>query len=294
MTVHTNTLFVAVIGVRQQQVALVRAGDAWALPQALVPAGASPTDIARSVTQERTGLTATIDRVGDVWHDERSVLMVYWATLGEGTPHDGVTFFAPQQLPQAIASPSQAVALQAWAKLMEHAWSFQPKFCPRCGSMRLSLQERFGRDRMTCEVCNYIFFRDPKIGAGVFIEQAGKVLLIQRGVNPGMDLWCLPSGFMEHDETPEQAAVREAKEETGLAVTLDELLGLHPYLDPVRGNGLLVLYRAHALGGTLTPGDDAKAVRYFEPHTLPPPSEIAFRTHRLVLQQWRSKNLKKF
>jgi ADP-ribose pyrophosphatase YjhB (NUDIX family) len=292
MTVQTNTVSVAVLGVRQQHVALVRAGDAWALPQAPVPAGAAPAETALRILHEHTGLTARLDRVSEALSDEHGILIVYWATVGEGAPRAAVSFFAPDQLPTDIVSPTHAKTLQAWVKLTHPIWPLQARFCLRCGSTQLSMQARFGRDRLTCEVCGYIFFRDPKIGAGVFIVQDGKVLLIQRGVNPGMDLWCFPSGFMEHDETPESAAMREAKEETGLDVTLDELMGLHSYLDPARGNGILVLYQAHAVGGILTPGDDAKGVRYFAPNELPPPSEIAFRTHRLVLQKWRAKHIK--
>jgi ADP-ribose pyrophosphatase YjhB (NUDIX family) len=293
MTVQLHTVSVAVLGVRQQHVALVRVGDAWALPQASVPTGAAPAETALRILHEQTGLTARLDRVNEACLDEHGILIVYWATVDEGASHAAVSFFAPDHLPTELVSPTHAKVLQAWAKVTRPVWPWQARFCLRCGSAQLSLQERFGRDRLTCEVCGYIFFRDPKIGAGVFIVQDGKVLLIQRGVNPGMDLWCFPSGFMEHDETPESAAVREAKEETGLDVTLDELMGLHSYLDPARGNGILVLYQAHAVGGTLTPGDDAKGVRYFAPNELPPPSEIAFRTHRLVLQAWRSKHLNK-
>jgi ADP-ribose pyrophosphatase YjhB (NUDIX family) len=262
------------------------------LPQATAPPQTPPADIALQLLREQTGLSVRLERVSDIYTDEHGILIVYWAIVGEGTPRVGVSFFAPDQLPLALASPTQSKILQAWARLTHPAWPPQPKFCVRCGSAQLTMQERFGRDRLTCDVCGYIFFRDPKVGAGVFIVQDGKVLLIQRGVNPGMDLWCFPSGFIEHDETPESAAVREAKEETGLEVALDELIGLHSYLDPARGNGILVLYQAHAIGGVLAPGDDAKGLSYFAPNELPPPSEIAFRTHRLVLQKWRAKHLR--
>lgn len=290
MTVQTNTVSVVVLGMRQQCVALVPLGDTWTLPHATVPAEAAPAAVALSMLQAQTGLAARLERVSEVLADTQGSVIVYWASLGAGAPATGVEFFNADQLPLARVSPLHAQALQTWRKLTHPTLLAHPQFCVRCGSTHLSMQERFGRDRLTCEVCGYIFFRDPKIGAGVFIVQDGKVLLIQRGVNPGMDLWCFPSGFMEHDETPESAAIREAKEETGLDVVLDELVGLHSYLDPARGNGILVLYQAHVVGGTLTPGDDAKGACYFAPDELPPPSEIAFRTHRLVLQAWRKKN----
>ena len=292
MTDHTPTVFVAVLGTRNQQVALVRAGDHWALPQAQLATGASPEQTALSAAQAALGLPVTLDRLSETRHDAQSLLLIYRANLGEGAPHAAVSFFAPAQLP-VVTAPLQRAALEAWAQSVPSLTAFRPNYCTRCGSPRLAQQIRFGRARLTCEACGFVFFRDPKVGAGVFIIEQGRVLLVQRGVNPGMDLWCFPSGFIEHDESPERAAAREAKEETGLDVAIDELMNLHAYLDPGRGNGILILYRAHAVGGELQPGDDAKAVRYFAPRELPPPIQIAFRTHRLVLQEWRAKNLKR-
>jgi ADP-ribose pyrophosphatase YjhB (NUDIX family) len=208
-----------------------------------------------------------------------------------GEPRADVEFFEPHALPAQIPSALHVAALAEWAA--GYLQGFQTtRYCPRCGSSRLSMQEKFGRPRMTCGTCGFIFFRDPKAGAGVFLEDSGRVLLIRRSVNPGIGLWCLPSGFIEHDESPETAAVREAKEETGLDVELGELMGLHSYYDASRGNGILILYRARATGGTLTPGDDAAEARYFTPGELPAPGQIAFRTHRIVLGEWKAEHEK--
>ncbi len=286
MTSLNNTVFAAAIALRDQKVALVREGDVWSLPVVAVALGESPQETALNILQERVGLAAAIDRLSGVYFDDDGLLIAYTASLDVGEPRADVSFFGPNEIPAHLASPLQVAAIAEWAA--SHMQGFMTtRYCPRCGSSRLSMQEKYGRERMTCATCGFIFFRDPKVGAGVFIEQNGRVLLIRRGVNPGMDLWCLPSGFIEHDETPEIAAVRETKEETGLEVELDELMGLHSYLDSARGNGILILYRAHAVGGELTPGDDAKEVRYFSAAELPSPDQIAFRTHRIVLSEWK-------
>jgi 8-oxo-dGTP diphosphatase len=284
-----NLVFAAAIGLRDQHVALVRNGDGWSLPAALVGMGASPHKVAEEILQAQVGLPAAIDRLSGVYSNEDGLLIVYTASFDVGEPRSEVAFFGPHELPTRITSSLHAAALADWAASYMQGFN-TTRYCPRCGGSRLSMQEKYGRQRMTCATCGFIFFRDPKVGAGVFLEENGRVLLIRRGVNPGMDLWCLPSGFIEHDESPEVAAVREAKEETGLDVQLDALMGLHSYLDPARGNGILILYHAHAVGGTLTPGDDAKEARYFSPQELPPPGQIAFRTHRIVLQEWRAQH----
>ena len=287
-----NIVFAAALGLRGQRVALVEGDDGWELPAERVGLGQSPELIALSVLQERTGVPAAVDRLSGVYSDEHGLLIAYRASLDEGEPRAGVSFFAPDGLPAHIHSSLHVAALADWAQWYIVPGPQSTRFCPRCGSTRLALKEKFGRQRLNCQSCGYIFFRDPKVGAGVLLEEDGRVLLIRRGVNPGMDLWCLPGGFIEHDESPEVAAVREAKEETGLDVQLDELMGLHPYLDPARGNGILILYRGRRIGGVLTPGDDAKEARYFAAQELPPPEQIAFRTHRRVLQQWQEENKK--
>jgi 8-oxo-dGTP diphosphatase len=290
MTEGNNSVHAAAIGLRGQRVALLRNGETWSLPAAPVPLGQSPELAALRVLQERVGVPAAIDRLSGVYADDDGLLVVYSASFDAGEPRADVEFFEAHTLPAQIPSALQVAALADWAA--DYLQGFQTtRYCPRCGGSRLSMQEKFGRPRMTCGTCGFIFFRDPKVGAGVFLEDDGRVLLIRRGVNPGMNLWCLPSGFIEHDETPEAAAVREAKEETGLDVELGELMGLHSYYDLMRGNGILILYRAHSTGGTLTPGDDAVEARYFAPGGLPAPDQIAFRTHRIVLSEWKAQHV---
>jgi len=162
-------------------------------------------------------------------------------------------------------------------------------FCHRCGTR---LEERFlhGRLRPVCPACGLIVFMDPKVGAGVVIEDNGRVVLIRRAMEPKQGWWALPSGFVEHDETTEEAAIREAKEETGLIVEIDGLLGVYsfysdPYGSESRGRGVLVLYAAHTVGGTLQAGDDAAEVALFTPQEIPP--DIAFETHQKALADWR-------
>jgi len=130
-----------------------------------------------------------------------------------------------------------------------------------------------------------VHFWDPKVGAGVLVERDGKVVLVRRAVVPALGSWCLPSGFVEYDEAPEQAAVREFLEETGLEVQLTGLLDVSQYTNDTRGPGVVILYRGQVVGGEPRPGDDASEVGFFGPDELP--EDIAFATHRRVLARWR-------
>ncbi|MFQ6059489.1 MAG: histidine phosphatase family protein, partial [Anaerolineae bacterium] len=159
-------------------------------------------------------------------------------------------------------------------------------FCPQCAG-RLAPRMVEGRERLVCQACGFIFYRDPKVAAGVLVERAGQVLLARRGINPGQGLWYLPSGFVECDESPQDAAVREVKEETGLDVALDGLLDIYTYRDDPRGPGILILYRGHAIGGELSPCHEVTEVAFFASDSLP--TDIAFASHRRALAEWHSR-----
>ncbi len=116
------------------------------------------------------------------------------------------------------------------------------------------------------------------------MEQAGRILLVRRKREPGKDHWCFPAGFVEYDEDVEHAAVREVREETGLDVATDSIFGAYSYVDAPRKNGVLILFRARVVGGTLRAGDDARDVGFFSTDALPEP--IAFSSHRRALADW--------
>ncbi|MGI8451105.1 MAG: NUDIX hydrolase [Streptosporangiaceae bacterium] len=109
--------------------------------------------------------------------------------------------------------------------------------------------------------------RVPCVGA-IIKDEAGRLLLIQRGHEPETGRWSLPGGRIEPGETDEQAVVRETLEETGLQVTCGALVG------SVERPGLLGAvvdirdYAAAVTGGTLAAGDDAADARWVSPADL--------------------------
>lgn len=101
--------------------------------------------------------------------------------------------------------------------------------------------------------------RIPCVGA-VIRDDAGRLLMVLRGHDPGKGLWSIPGGRVEPGETPEQAVVREVMEETGLHVSCGPLLG---YAELPGPDGTIVDIRdyqaflAPGSAGAATAGDDA-------------------------------------
>ena len=126
----------------------------------------------------------------------------------------------------------------------------------------------------------------PLIAADAIIELTDKpnrpIVLIQRK-NPPYG-WAIPGGFMDVGERLETAAIREAKEEVCLDVTLKALLGM--YSDPKRddrGHTVTAVYVAEATGEPQA-ADDAKSLALFTLDNLP--DELAF-DHAQVLEDYR-------
>jgi len=123
-----------------------------------------------------------------------------------------------------------------------------------------------GREREHCTGCGFVAFHNPAPVGLAVIEHQGGLVLIRRTVAPLAGYWAPPSGYVEMGESVPEATVREAREECGLEIAIDRLVGVysHPEVSAV-----LVAYRAHAVGGALRAGDDASEVALFAPGDLP-------------------------
>lgn len=156
-------------------------------------------------------------------------------------------------------------------------------YCPRCRAKMVD-REVYGRLRRVCPACRFVQFIDPKVSAAVLAERDGQVLLVKRRMEPAQGSWCMPGGFIELGETPEQAAARECKEETGLEVEITGLVDVYTYQD-YRGSGILIMYKGKIVGGAIKSGDDADRVEFFGPDELP--EHIVFDSNVEALAAWR-------
>lgn len=157
-------------------------------------------------------------------------------------------------------------------------------FCAKCGQP-VEYQHRYGRERPVCPACGRIHFVDPKVAVAVVIEQAGQLLLIQRGVNPALGRWAFPAGFVDGGEDPARAAEREGLEETNLVVRATQVLDVFFRATPAEGADILIVYQAEVIGGDLRPGDDAADARYFGPDQMP---DLAFPSTHAIIDRWRT------
>ena len=157
-----------------------------------------------------------------------------------------------------------------------HHCGFQ--FCPLCGK-RLVAAQLDGHRRLHCadDCCGYVFYQNPIPAAGAIIVKDDSILLVKRAHPPRVGWWCIPAGFMEWNEHPEQTAVREVREETGLEIRLTSFFEVYTGIDDPRSNAVLLLYLADVTGGTLQASDDALEVQYFPFNDLP--QQIAFESH---------------
>jgi 8-oxo-dGTP diphosphatase len=103
----------------------------------------------------------------------------------------------------------------------------------------------------------------------IILVENGKILLVKRGREPFKGEWAVPGGRIEDNETAEECAIREMKEETGVDVEIIRLTGI--YSDPKRDpRGIIVAaFLVRRIGGEVKAGDDADEAKWFELHSLP-------------------------
>ncbi len=157
-------------------------------------------------------------------------------------------------------------------------------YCSRCGAgLRLGPLPGEDRDRLACSACGFVAYVNPRLVVTTLpVNDAGDVLLLRRGIEPGRGLWAQPGGFMEIDETVQEGAIRETLEETGLLVEPGEIVGL--YTRPEAAI-VVIAFVARIVGGEPRPTPEALEVRAFRPESIPWP-EIAFRTTEWALRDW--------
>jgi ADP-ribose pyrophosphatase YjhB (NUDIX family) len=158
-------------------------------------------------------------------------------------------------------------------------------FCIKCGSP-LVIRVIEGRDVEACPNDDFVLWREPKVAAAVVIEVDGGIVLGRRAIEPGYGLWCLPGGFVNHDEDPQRAAVRECQEEIGVRVEVTELLGVYHVAKTTASSIVGIAYRGRVMDGEkIQAGPEMLELGVFRPDELPP---VAFPSHQEVLERFVS------
>lgn len=143
---------------------------------------------------------------------------------------------------------------------------FQPSHCRYCGE---KLDEKFedGKQRPFCPSCKRIIWQNASPVAAVVLRKGKKILMVKRGIEPDKGKWSLPAGFLEHEEEPSRAAVRELEEETGLKVDQEDLELLDSMnIERFPGQRLVgVVFSADIsdASGDISAGDDADEAAFW-------------------------------
>ena len=114
----------------------------------------------------------------------------------------------------------------------------------------------------------------PLVGVGAVIIENSRVLLVKRAHPPLQAQWSIPGGVLEVGELVREAAIREAREETGLIVEPADLLGVYDRVlrnaeQRVQYHYVLIDFLCHRVGGKLHAASDAAEVRWFTREELP-------------------------
>ena len=157
-------------------------------------------------------------------------------------------------------------------------------FCTRCGAgLEFGAVEGEDRDRLACTSCGYVAYVNPRLVVTTIpVNDAGEVVLLRRGIEPGRGSWAQPGGFLEVDETVTEAAIRETLEETGLIVTPGEIVGLYSRLEAAV---VVIAFEARVVGGEYRLNPEALDIQAFTPDAIPWHG-IAFKTTHWALRDW--------
>ena len=165
------------------------------------------------------------------------------------------------------------------------------KYCSNCSAtVELLIPEGDSLPRYVCTTCNIIHYQNPKMVVGCIPEWEDKILLCRRAIEPRLGWWTLPAGFMENNETLEQAAARETLEEANARVEIGNLYAIYslPHISQV-----YLLFRARLLDLDFKPGIESLEVKLLSENEIPW-EEMAFRViHDPLMQYFKERKLGK-
>ena len=159
------------------------------------------------------------------------------------------------------------------------------KFCSECGkSVVHRIPEGDNLPRFICEHCDIVHYQNPKLVVGCLPVWQDQVLLCKRAIEPSYGLWTLPAGFMENQESLEEAALRESREEANANLEIESLCSVIslPHI-----NQIYVLYRAKLLDLDFYAGIESLDVQLFNEEDIPW-EQLAFKTIENTLKHYFS------
>jgi len=148
------------------------------------------------------------------------------------------------------------------------------------------IPEGDNRERLICADCGHVSYENPKVVVGSVITSNDAVLMCRRAIEPRLGFWTLPAGYLEHGETLEEGAAREAWEEAQGDILLDGILGVFSIS---RIGQVQVIFRARFAtpnSPRFAAGPESLEVALFDWQQIPR-DEIAFPSVNWALEAWR-------
>ena len=157
-------------------------------------------------------------------------------------------------------------------------------YCPLCGGdLEIRALRPHEPGRLVCIRCGFIFYLDPKVAVGTIIRTPDeRLVLVRRAIEPGYGLWVFPGGYIDRGEEVTAAAIREAREESGLEVRIESLVNIYSYGG---STPIIIVYAATMTGGTLCTDEECLEARLFSPDEIPWDT-LAFRSTREALRDY--------
>jgi ADP-ribose pyrophosphatase YjhB (NUDIX family) len=132
-----------------------------------------------------------------------------------------------------------------------------------------------------CEKCGWIYYRNPlPVVVCAVRDKLGRILVVKRNMKPGLNKWALPGGFVESNESLENACLRELREETGLRCKIKRLIGVYTQATKEYGSVLVAGFEAYITGGSLSINSELKEACFVYRKGLP---SIPFSSHNKIL-----------
>ncbi|PID29904.1 MAG: ADP-ribose pyrophosphatase [Candidatus Cloacimonadota bacterium] len=160
-------------------------------------------------------------------------------------------------------------------------------YCQKCGYKLILEEDRESKIRPHCNQCGWVYYKNPiPAAACVILNEKNQILIIKRKFEPNPGEWALPSGYIEIDQTPEEAAVAEMFEETGLIGEVAEFIDYFTGSSPIYESIISFGFFMKVTDGSLHAGDDALEAKFVDFDALP---EIAFPAHLHYIKSVKEK-----
>ncbi len=155
-------------------------------------------------------------------------------------------------------------------------------YCPKCGTkMELSSD----KEHFICLECEFEVYPNPAPTVSIFFARDNKILLAKRAIDPGKGKWDSVGGFVDTGESLEQAAIREALEETGCRVEFKKFISSYP--DSYDGKPTLSsAVAAEIISKEPQPADDVASLHWLDISEIPDISQFAFEPVYYQLQDF--------